>query len=224
MLANNILSFLFNLKLPFALPPGVGVLDVHKDEKVRSACTAFYQKFYSNSTQRHLILGINPGRFGGGVTGIPFTDPIRLASACGIANDFQKKQELSSVFIYDMIDAFGGLAEFYNKFYISSIVPLGFIKDGKNLNYYDDTGLKKTVEPFVVESIHKQLAWGLDTDVCFCLGEGENFKYLKGLNEKYKWFGDVKGLPHPRFIMQYKLKHKQAYINQYASILAANQV
>ena len=51
-------------------------------------------------TQRHLLLGINPGRFGGGVTGIPFTDPIRLQNVCGIENNFEKKQELSSVFIY----------------------------------------------------------------------------------------------------------------------------
>jgi len=221
--ANNILPFLFNLKLPFALPSGVGVLDVHKDTKVRSACTAFYQKFYNSSARRHLILGINPGRFGGGVTGIPFTDPIRLANACGIANDFVKKQELSSVFMYEMMEAFGGLEAFYNRFYISSIVPLGFVKDGKNLNYYDDTGLKKIVEPFVVDSINKQLGWGLHTDACFCLGEGENLKYLKGLNEKYAWFKEIKGLPHPRFIMQYKLKQKQAYISQYVNILGTNQ-
>ncbi len=41
---------------------------------------------------RYLILGINPGRFGGGITGIPFTDPIRLQNICGIENDFQKNK------------------------------------------------------------------------------------------------------------------------------------
>ncbi len=213
--SDNILSFLFDLKLPFTLPKGVGVLDVHTDADVRQACTLFYQKFYNDNNRRHLLLGINPGRFGGGVTGIPFTDPIRLQNECGIANGFQKKHELSSVFMYEMMKSFGGPQAFYNAFYISSISPLGFVKDGKNLNYYDDAALKQAIEPFAVDSINRQLSWGLETDVCFCIGEGENLKYLQALNEKYKWFGEIKGLPHPRFIMQYKLKQKDKYVGMY---------
>jgi hypothetical protein len=41
-------------------------------------CSSFYQKYYADNKKRSLIIGINPGRFGAGVTGIPFTDPIRL--------------------------------------------------------------------------------------------------------------------------------------------------
>jgi len=33
----------------------------------------FYKKYYNDNNPRFLILGINPGRFGAGVTGIPFT-------------------------------------------------------------------------------------------------------------------------------------------------------
>jgi len=213
--ADNILSFLFNIKLPFVLPEGVGVLDVHKNAAVREVCNLFYNKFYNDDNHRHLLLGINPGRFGGGVTGIPFTDPIRLQSECGIENAFQKKQELSSVFMYEMMHAFGGLQAFYNRFYISSISPLGFVKDGKNLNYYDDAPLKKKIESFVIDCINMQLTWGLNTDVCFCIGEGENLKYLTELNKKHQWFSAIKGLPHPRFIMQYKLKQKNEYVAAY---------
>ena len=43
----------------------------------------FYNKFYSDSKPRNLILGINPGRLGAGATGIPFTDTKRLRE-CGI--------------------------------------------------------------------------------------------------------------------------------------------
>lgn len=213
--ADNILSFLLNVKIPFASPPGISVLDAHKDAEVRKACSLFYQKFYSDNNQRHVLLGINPGRFGGGVTGIPFTDPIRLQNDCGIDNDFQKKQELSSAFIYDMIKAFGGPAPFYKAFYITAISPLGFVKEGRNLNYYDNAALKKKIEPFVVDCINKQLAWGLKRDVCFCIGEGENLKYLNILNEKHGWFASIQGLPHPRFIMQYKLKQKEKYVDGY---------
>jgi hypothetical protein len=221
--SDKVLTFLSNLDLPFALPDGIGVLDVQKEAAVKEACALFYKKYYSDPNPRHLLLGINPGRFGGGITGIPFTDPIRLQQVCGIANNFDKKQELSSVFIYDMINSFGGPDLFYSQFYISSISPLGFVKDGKNLNYYDHVGLKKQIEPFVVECINQQLAWGLHTDVCFCIGEGENVKYLLSLNEKHRWFKQIKGLPHPRFVMQYKLKQKEEYVNRYLkNLLLAN--
>src|SRR6476659_8427252 len=100
--ADRILHFLFHLHLPFKPPKDVMVLDVHQNKDVQDACTKFYEKYYNDNHQRHILLGINPGRFGGGVTGIPFTDPVRLQNVCGIENDWPKKQELSSVFMYDM--------------------------------------------------------------------------------------------------------------------------
>jgi hypothetical protein len=218
--ADNILKFLFNLKLPFTLPKDVEVLDAHTREDVRDACKSFYKKYYSDNNKRHLLIGINPGRFGGGVTGIPFTDPIRLEKVCGIENDFQKKQELSSVFIYDLIDAFGGAEKFYSEFYFSAVSPLGFVKNGKNLNYYDDKILLNHIQPFIVNCMRKQLASGIERAVCFCIGEGENLKYLQLLNEQHKWFERIESLSHPRFVMQYRLKRKQEYIEQYLKKLS----
>jgi len=217
--ADNILHFLFNLKIPFKLPKDVEVLDAHQRKDVQEVCTSFYKKFYNDDEKRHVLIGINPGRFGGGVTGVPFTDPIRLEKACDIKNNFQKKQELSSVFIYDMIDAFGGASTFYKKFYFSAVSPLGFIKHGKNLNYYDDKILMKRIEPFVIDCMNKQIAFGLKTDICFCIGEGENLKYLQKLNSTYKWFDKIKSLSHPRFIMQYRVKRKEEFIQRYLTEL-----
>ncbi len=186
-----------------------------RDKDTYDICKKFYHKYYNDSNPRHLILGINPGRFGGGVTGIPFTDPIRLKEVGGIENSFAKKQELSSLFIYDMINAFGGAQSFYNKFYISSISPLGFTKNNKNLNYYDDKNLEQSLKQFIVENINLQLNFGISRDVVFCLGEGKNFKYLSKLNNEMKFFDKVIPLPHPRFIMQYRLKRKDEYIEYY---------
>ena len=211
----NILDFLFDLQLPFKLPNKIEVLDAHNSPTVQQVCKAFYQKFYNDNNKRHLLIGINPGRFGGGITGIPFTDPIRLQTDCVIQNDFQKKQELSSVFIYDMINAYGGVEKFYSRFYISAVSPLGFVKEGKNLNYYDDKTLQQRIEPFVIDCMEKQIAFGLHKNICFCIGEGENLKYLQKLNQKHEWFNEIKALSHPRFIMQYKLKSKDLYIQQY---------
>jgi hypothetical protein len=220
--AENVLEFLFGLHLPFKLPGGIEVMDVHKISPVQVACKTFYKKFYHDYNKRHLLIGINPGRFGGGITGIPFTDPIRLQNDCGIGNEFQKKQELSSVFIYDMIHAFGGPAKFYSSFYISAVSPLGFVKDGKNLNYYDDRILLNRIEPFVIDCLERQITFGLQQDICFCIGEGENLRYLQKLNNQHKWFSAIQPLPHPRFVMQYKLKTKHLYVQQY--IHAFNEV
>lgn len=186
-----------------------------KNKDTYNICKKFYHKYYNDNNPRHLILGINPGRFGGGITGIPFTDPLRLLSVCGIENNFQKKQELSSVFVYDMIASFGGAESFYNKFYISSISPLGFTKNNKNLNYYDDRDLEQSLKEFIIENINLQLSFGISRDIVFCLGEGKNFKYLSKLNSEMQFFEKVVPLPHPRFIMQYRLKKKDEYIEQY---------
>src|SRR6185503_216256 len=124
-------------------------------------CNKFYHKFYQDDVLRWMIMGINPGRFGGGITGIPFTDPIRLQNECGILNPWQKKQELSSLFIYDVINAFGGPEAFYKEFYITAISPLGFTKNKRNLNYYDDRALQESIRDFVVDCLNEQLQFGI---------------------------------------------------------------
>jgi hypothetical protein len=219
-LSAKILSFLENLDCKVNLPAGIEIMNPFKSATTFNYCEKFYNKFYNDTNPRYFIFGINPGRFGAGLTGIPFTDPIRLQNICGIENDFPKKQELSAVFIYEMIDAFGGPEIFYSKFYISGTSPLGFIKNNKNLNYYDDPLLQQGIKKFVVECIHLQLEFGMSSRVAFCLGEGKNFVYLSKLNKEMNFFDKVIALPHPRFIMQYRLKRKDEYIRRYVGDLA----
>lgn len=213
-LADRILSFQKELKIEVKLPKGVGVMNPYKEKHAAALCEKFYRKFYSDHESRTMILGINPGRFGGGVTGIPFTDPAKLESL-GIANELPKKRELSADFIYAMIDGCGGPKRFYSKFYFSAISPLGFVMNDKNLNYYDLKGLPNLLEDFIVACMNEQLSWGLDSKVCFCLGEGENFKYIQKLNGRFNFFKEIIPLPHPRFIMQYRRKSVNNYIELY---------
>ncbi len=212
--ADRILLFQKKLKLDVKLPKGVGVMNPYQEKEAVQLCEKFYKKFYNDNEQRILILGINPGRFGGGITGIPFTDPVKL-EMLGIQNNLQKKRELSADFIYQMIDACGGMQKFYKRFYISAVSPLGFVKDEKNLNYYDVKGLPEILENFIVNCLREQLSWGIDTKVCFCLGEGENFKCIKRLNEKFKFFEEIVPLLHPRFIMQYRRKRIEEFVHMY---------
>ena len=213
--ADHILDFLQHLRLENPLPADIKVMNPFKDKDAMEVCTRFYHKYYSDHTQRRMIIGINPGRFGAGVTGVPFTDPVRLKNVCGIDNHFQPKQELSSLFVYDVIKAFGGPEKFYRQFYITAVSPLGFTRHQKNLNYYDDKGLQSAIKHFVVECLQQQLAFVINRNVAFCLGDGKNYQYLSKLNDEMKFFKKIIPLSHPRFIMQYKLKTKDAYIKTY---------
>ena len=219
--SDNILAFIKKLSFPFALPSGIEVMVPFEDALTMQACKSFYKKYYNDNKQRHMIIGINPGRFGGGVTGIPFTDPIRLLNECGIENEWPKKQELSSLYMYDMIHAFGGVPDFYRQFYITSVSPLGFTQHGKNLNYYDDKSLQERIKPFVTGCFKKQFTFGINRKLAFCLGDGKNFKWLSKLNAEELFFEKIVPLPHPRFIMQYRLKKKQEYIDHYIQQLSA---
>lgn len=182
---------------------------------------AFYEKYYSDSGRRTLIIGINPGRFGGGITGVPFTDPLRLQEICGISNDLPKKQELSSNFIYQMIAATGGPEAFYRRYLFSAVSPVGFTMGGKNLNYYDHPGLKtEEWAAFMVDCLNSQLQMGANRTVAYVLGQGENLKFLSRLNERHQFFERLEVLPHPRWIMQYRLKRLGEFIEVYKNQLS----
>jgi hypothetical protein len=214
----QIIQFLQSLSLTVKLPYQFEVLNPFSDKETLRVSKLFYKKFYNDNLKRRMVLGINPGRFGAGITGVPFTDPVRIEKVCGIENTWAKKQELSSVFIYQMIEAYGGAEKFYKDFYITAVSPLGFVKAGKNINYYDDKELQKDIKPFVIECINKQLKFDIKRDVAYCLGEGKNYEYLKRLNDEMKFFDKIIALPHPRFIMQYKTKRKEEYIQKYLNV------
>lgn len=214
----------FNSQLTYTgapLPAGIRIMNPFKEhEQTMALVERFYHKYYNDELARHLILGINPGRFGAGLTGIPFTDPKRLITECGIPYSGKLSHEPSSVFIYEMIHAYGGPEAFYKQFYINSPCPLGFTsvaENGKekNYNYYDSKELENAVYEFIIENIREQIELGVETDVCFCFGTGKNEAFLRKVNDKYKFFKKLVPLEHPRFIMQYKTASKQFYIDKY---------
>ncbi len=218
--SDRALAFYKGLSLKQTLPKGIEALNPYQDPKIFSLCRAFYKKYYSDNFQRRLILGINPGRFGAGLTGIPFTDPIKLEQRCGIVNDLPKKPELSADFIHYMIDAYGGQERFYRDYFINSVSPLGFVQHGKNLNYYDSMALETSLRTFIIRSMRQLIELGIDTSVVYCLGEGDNYRYLTRLNEEEAFFGRVVPLAHPRFIMQYRRKRMEEYVNDYVDKLS----
>lgn len=212
-------KFLKNIKSDFKLPKGISCLLPFENPEVLKINKIFYSKYFNDQLNRKMILGINPGRFGAGITGISFTDPIKLEKILEIKNSFEKRAELSSDFIYNVINEFGGPELFYNKFYMTAVSPIGFVMHGKNINYYDDKNLCKNLNDFIVESIKVQIDFGIDTSVVYCLGEGQNFKYLKMLNDQHHFFDRIVPLAHPRFIMQYKRKMVGDFVRLYVQAL-----
>src|SRR5688572_20801715 len=116
--AAQLINFYKTLKIPAELPGGVGVLFPQKQKEVMQVTKVFFEKYYNDTIPRRLLFGINPGRFGGGITGINFTGPRQLKTYCGIAHSFGDSSELSAEFIYEVIEAYGGPAKFYAEYFI----------------------------------------------------------------------------------------------------------
>ena len=218
--AAAILSFYKGLRPDFEVGEGIAIMNPFVAPATWKLASQFYEKFYGDGEPRVFIFGINPGRHGAGVTGVPFTDPLLLEKECGIPNDMKKKGELSGEFIYKMIHAYGDVRKFYGRYFFTSMSPLGFTKHGKNLNYYDDKALIKDFEPFMLSCIRRQLETMPTLDVCFCLGEGTNYKFFSKVNAVHGFFKEIIPLPHPRWVMQYRRPRVGEFVDLYLERLS----
>lgn len=223
--ADKVIQFNQALNFEKPLPDGIRIMNPYlENPEALKVSSGFYQKYFSDTKNRRIILGINPGRFGAGVTGVPFTDTKQLKEHCGFEFLGKETHELSSAFVYEMITAYGGASRFYADLYIGAVCPLGFVIQGakgreKNYNYYDSKELLAAVESFIVESLEAQLSFGINRDVGYCLGNNKNYKYLLKLNKEKNYFDKILPLEHPRYIMQYKSKHKEDFIRKYLEVL-----
>ena len=221
---DRVIDFNRNLTYNGNLPAGFQVMNPFLDNpETMKVMSEFYQKYYSDNRKRRFIIGINPSRNGAGVTGVPFTDTKRLESSCGIRMESARTHEVSSVFVYDMIEAYGGAKSFYSDFYINSPFPLAIIRETKdgnwlNANYYDDQKLFIIVKDFMIDSLKKHIDLGLDTSEVYILGK-KNADFIAKLNAEEKMFDKLTVLEHPRYIQQYKLRYKQLYIDKYINAL-----
>lgn len=228
MLADRLLQHVLSFSLKGAkLPTGIGVLDPFNGpnaDEVRRIVTLFHRKYYNDDRPRTLMLGINPGRLGAGSTGLSFTDTKRCESDLGIPVHGLRTHEPSSDFFYRMIRAASGAEAFYSKVYVHAVCPLGFVKEQAkgtaiNLNYYDDKALEKAVTPFVENWLRTLVTCGMRTDTVLCIGTGKNASYFSKLNERHGLFDKVIALEHPRYVMQYKARSMEVYIDKYLAAL-----
>lgn len=216
--SNKVIKYFLGLKTPQDLPSGISIVNPYESKGVRVAVKEFYSKYFDDGNERLFAFGINPGRFGAGLTGISFTDPVALKESCGVDNNLGHKKELSSKFIYSTIDAFGGTKKFYSKIFLTAVYPLALISDGKNFNYYDTRELKEALYGTIKKEIQKQILLGARQDKAVILGK-KNAEYFKLINDDIKYFEKIIVLEHPRYIMQYNLKKMNFYIKKYLDAL-----
>lgn len=218
--SNKVINFYQSINPPEIYRSDVEVIRSYLLPEVKINVNRFYNKFFSDNNNRVFVFGINPGRFGSGITGIPFTDPVALEKYCGIKNSFKKRRELSSEFIYSFIENWGGIRAFYNNFFLTAVSPIGFIHDGVNYNYYDSSEFFLMIKPFIADTINSQIKFGARRKTAIILGTGENQKYFNLLNQEYGFFDNVFAVEHPRFIMQYQRKNLSTYLKKYNDVFS----
>lgn len=216
---SRVIEFYRTLRPPRLAGLGVDPLFPYRDPLVRQNIETFYSRFFGDTNRRTFLIGINPGRFGGGTTGIPFTDPVSLEGQCGIPNPLPRRRELSAIFVEALIERFGGPQAFYRRFFIAATSPVGFTRSGKNFNYYDSPGLLAAVRPFIVRTMKAQTAFGARRNVGIVLGTGRNAAFLTRLNDEFRFLDTLVALDHPRFIMQYRRPTLGRFLDRYERVL-----
>ena len=131
-LAKHLINFYaFIQHYSFELPSDIKSIQPYKGE-VFENIRSFFTTYYSDTKPRSLILGINPGRKGAGVTGLPFTDSKRLQGLLNHKVSNQKQSyEPSSEFFYKAISQYGGPKKFYTDFICSFPLKCSLIEDKK---------------------------------------------------------------------------------------------
>ncbi|RLA70366.1 MAG: DUF4918 domain-containing protein, partial [Epsilonproteobacteria bacterium] len=115
--SKQILDFYFSLPKDTPLPNGVNTIYPFDNTETRRVMQTFFDKYYDDVRPRTYLVGINPGRLGSGITGIGFADAYHLENYCDIPNSFDKRVEISAAFMFEVIEAYGGVEKFYKDFF-----------------------------------------------------------------------------------------------------------
>ncbi len=95
---------------------------------------------------------------------------------------------------------------------------MGFVKDGRNFNFYDHPALLRDIKPFLIRSIEAQLGFGARLGAAIVLGTGRIKQVFEDLNRECDFFKAVHAVEHPRFIMQYRRRRLGDYLRKYSEV------
>ena len=155
-----------------------------------NAIRKFNNQFYGNKHPKTVLCGINPGKLGAGKTGIPFVDFTSLSKMIeGVDRD---DTERSAQFFYDIVQELG-VCEFYRSFYVTNVSWVGYVRNEKNVNYYD---LPVAAKAFVYEMFKLEMDFVFPvTIVSLAASVKETVEHIFGQSE----IDTTKKLPHPNY-------------------------
>lgn len=173
---------------------GIGILSAFKENQQN--IIEFHKKYVENNSPKIVICGINPGRYGAGLTGIPFVDFNSLQKLLpGITKE---NSERSSRFFFSIIEEFGAI-KFYQNFHVTNLSGLGFynIKLGKNVNY---DILPQHIAIFILEKFVEEMNL-VKPEIIVPLGKIVNFELTLNLVKNDRINAKIgKRLNHPASI------------------------
>jgi hypothetical protein len=212
-------TFLTTLSIDGVLPEGVEVLFPYSSDEVRRVVHEMCIRYYASTGPRIGVLGINPGRFGAGLTGLAFTDPWAVEHDLGIPTTVTGRREMSAEFISMVIEAYGGPTMFYDDVFMSALSPLGFIRNEANINFYDDRELERTMTPQIITWMRKIFDAGVRKDTTILLGSGKLRTFMEKNVREQVGVSEVIYLDHPRYIMQYRRSQVSDYVRLYVETI-----
>lgn len=126
---------------------------------------------------------------------------------------------MSAEFISMVIAAYGGPDDFYRDVYLSALSPLGFVRNGVNINFYDDAALEKMMTPHIIEWMNDVFAHSVRRDVTILLGSGKLRTFMERSVRDAVGIKEVIYLDHPRYIMQYRRRDVGDYVQLYVETI-----
>ena len=157
----------------------VGILDDFIKNKVN--IKRFHEKYVIGNKPHIMLVGINPGRFGAGKTGIPFLDFDSLSKL--LPDIDSNESERSSKFIFDIIEDIG-VEKFYQQCHISNLSWFGFydLTNIKNVNY---NLLPKHIATVLLDNFVEEVKF-IDPSVIIPISDIVNWELTLNLRVKGK--------------------------------------
>lgn len=169
----------------------------------------FWRTYYGGAVPRVVLCGINPGRHGAGKTGIPFLDFQSLSQL--ISGIDRQDSERTAGFFFQVVRQFG-VEAFFHSFYVTNVASVGFIRDGKNLNYNE---LPASALEVVERNLIQEMEIIQPTHV-ISLGECVQQAVRKLLPVSVDC---SMRLPHPSWITTYRAKETDKWAAHYLDVL-----
>lgn len=170
----------------------------------------YYEKYVSKNKPKIVLCGINPGRFGAGLTGIPFID---FKSLSKMLNDINRTEtEQSAQFFFRVIEKIGK-ERFYQNCYVTNISKFGFAEQGKsrNVNYYD---LPKNTQRWLLDRFCEEMNF-INPNIIIPLSQNVEHSLNLLKDEGKLSFNIGERINHPSWVMTYRKNDEDIWIKKY---------